>query len=245
MNSIKQFLLSREPFLPMHAGLWIRLAYFKRFFFQANDSAQTHSVLDAGCGRGRYAALVAARMPDAMVTGYDLLPHKEWESIERLNLHFMLKDLHAMDDCDAFDALISIDSLEHIPDNKKVLALFYKALRQNGILYLAIPNENEEWHFFPRKWFAHFHEWEEHEHIGEQYSLEGLCNIVTTLGFSVVRARHTFTFWGALAWEIEFLMHHNMRKLRIVLLPLIKLLGILDIYMPFGKGNNLVIAKKL
>ena len=204
-----------------------------------------HSVLDAGCGRGRYATLVVARMPDVMVTGYDLLPHKEWKGIERSNLHFMVKDLHAMDDHDAFDAIISIDSLEHIPDNKKVLALFYKALRQNGILYLAIPNESEEWHFFPRKWFAHFHEWEEHEHIGEQYTLDALCNLITSLGFRIEYARHTFTFFGALGWEIEFLLHHNMRRFYILAMPFIKLLGILDIYFPLGKGNNLVIAKKL
>lgn len=230
----------------MHAGLWIRLAYFKHYFFQYTDSERTRSVLDAGCGRGRYATMVASRMPNTSVTGYDLLLHKEWTAIANTtpNLKFEVKDLCAMDESDAFDAIISVDSLEHIPNNKEVLGSFHKALRSGGVLYLAIPNESEEWHFFPRRWFAHFHEWEEHEHIGEQYTLVDLNKLITSLGFCIEYSRHTFTFWGALAWEIEFLLHHNMRRLYILAMPFIKLLGILDIYIPFGKGNNLIIAKK-
>lgn len=244
MKSLKHFFLTHEPFLPMHAGLWIRLAYFKRYFFQYANPASTHSVLDAGCGRGRYATMVAARMPDATVTGCDLLHHNEWAAFTMPNLRFEVKDLHAMDKKDTFNAIISVDSLEHIPDNKKILASFYRALRSDGILYLAIPNESEEWHFFPRKWFSHFHEWEEHEHIGEQYTLDVLCSLITSLGFRIEYTRHTFTFFGALGWEIEFLLHHNMRRLYILAMPLIKSLGILDIYFPLGKGNNLVIARK-
>ncbi len=243
-SRLKRFILSHEPFLPMHAGLWIRLAYFKHYFFRYADAKRMRNILDAGCGRGRYAALLARRLPKAHVTGYDLLSHEEWTGYRLPNLHFEVKDLHMMTDRAAFDAIVSVDSLEHIPDNKKILASFHQALRPGGVLYLAIPNESEEWHFFPKKWFAHFREWEEHEHIGEQYTLTDLSRIITSLGFRLEYARHTFTLWGALAWEIEFLLHHNMRRLYIVAMPLIKLLGIFDVYIPFGKGNNLVIAKK-
>jgi SAM-dependent methyltransferase len=135
--------------------------------------------------------------------------------------------------------------LEHIPDNQKVIQSFYEALKEEGIFYLAMPSYENTWQIFPRRWFRKFYEWEEHEHIGEQYNLVRFLAKLREIGFDTVLARHTFTFWGALAWELEFLVRTFIPgPLNIIMMPLYKLLGLLDIYLPLGKGHHLVIARK-
>jgi len=72
-----------------------------------------------------------------------------------------------------------------------------------------------------------------------------LKNILRNLGFSIVFSRYTFTFWGNLAWEIEFLLRKKNNRLNILMMPLLKFLGWLDLLFPIGRGNNLIIVQKL
>jgi len=61
-------------------------------------------------------------------------------------------------------------------------------------------------------------------------------------------ARYTFTFGGDLAWELEAIFRLREDKfgnrINILLMPLYKLLAILDLFFPLGRGNNLLIVKK-
>jgi SAM-dependent methyltransferase len=220
--------------------------YFKHYALRFFPSG-AGSILDAGTGRASYARVVAKRFPEASVTGIDILPTSQWNTPVPTNLVFKQGDLTKLNEENSRDIIISIDVLEHIQHNEEVLKRFYRALRLGGVLYLAVPCESTEMHLFPQKWFSRFHEWEEHEHIGEQRTLTELTALVDNIGFSVLLRRSTFTLWGMLAWEVETLLSYGGRFARmanVLLMPLYKALGILDVYLPIGTGNNLIIAQK-
>jgi SAM-dependent methyltransferase len=247
MNKIKNRLLSHEPFKPAHMGYWIRSHYFRHYVRSLIRRQNFVDVLDAGCGTGMYSRMLAIWLPHARIHAIDLLSLKEWKDAPE-NISFETLDLRHLDAHDRYDLVVTVDVLEHIPDNTDVIRRFARALRSGGYLYIAVPSETQEQHFLPRHLFSHFHEWEEHEHIGEQHTLAQLAEFVRSMGLDVCVARHTFTFFGTIAWEIEMALHWRGgsfgKRVRILLMPLLKTLGWLDIMLPIGTGNNLVIARK-
>lgn len=249
IKEIKNFLLSHEPFRPMHMGTWIRFFYFRHYLGRKVDLRRIHNAFDAGCGRGLCANYLAEILPQHNIVGYDINKQPEWDNYQRPNLTLRQIDLNSMEDKNKYDLVVSIDSLEHIPNNKNILKKFHAALNSGGYLYLHIPCEATEKYIFPRKFFKKIDEWAEEEHIGEQYQLGEWKEIFNGLGFKILLARHTFTFWGHLAWEIETILRLRGDRagnmINILLMPLYKLLGVLDLFLPMGKGDNLLIAKRV
>jgi len=244
IKKIKNFLLEHSIFKPKHMGPWIRNLYFDFYFKQKINLSKIEKVLDAGCGRGAYANKLANFFKKSKITAVDIKNFLEWENYKQKNLAFRKMDLRGLKEKNFYDLIISIDSLEHIPHNKKVLRNLFNALNFLGFLYLAVPREKNVKHFFPKRWFKSFYQWAEHEHIGEQYDLDELKNILKKIGFRIIFSRYTFTFWGNLAWEIEFLLREKSGRLNILMTPLLKFLGYLDLFLPINKGNNLIIAQK-
>lgn len=248
IRKIKKFLLAHEPFKPGYLGPWLRNFYFDYYFKHKVGTKNLRRVLDAGCGKGQYAEKLAIKMPWAQVTGYDIKEYPEWGGIVRPNLKFNKFDLNDLADENRYDFILSIDSLEHIPNNRGIMMKFYKALGRDGYLYIAIPNEAKEFHFFPRKLFCENDKWVADEHIGEQYDLGALEDILEEIGFQIICGRRTFTFWGRLAWEFSFLFNkgnRTVRRIGVLLMPVLKIFCILDFLFPMGSGANLVICRKV
>lgn len=245
--SLRTFVLSREPFRPAHMGLWIRMLYFKHYL-RRFPPEHLESILDAGTGRGTYARFLAKKFPSTKITGIDILPVPEWSLPKPPNLVFEKADLTTLSENATRDLIVSVDVLEHIQGNSDAIKCFYTALRTGGILYLAVPCEPECMYLFPKAWFSKFHEWEKHEHVGEQRPLPELRTLLEETGFKILFSRNTFTFWGIAAWEMETLLGCSNTRIadvvRVLLMPIFKLLGFLDLYLPIGSGNNLIIAKK-
>jgi SAM-dependent methyltransferase len=248
IGKVKKFLLSHEPFKPMHMGIWTRSFYFSYYLRRKIDLHRIQTILDAGCGKGYYLAMMSEILPRSKITGYDILESKEWKQYAKPDINFIVKDLRLMSDENAYDLVISIDSLEHIPNNKLVLKNFYRALHPGGYLYFHIPCGTTEKYIFPRKFFKEVDEWAKEEHIGEQYPLDEWKKILNELGFKILLARHTFTFWGHLAWELETILRLRGDRLgnaiNILLMPFYKFLCALDLFLPIGGGDNLIIARK-
>lgn len=245
IKKFKKFLLEHSIFKPKHMGTWIRNLYFDFYLRRKIDLSKIKKVLDAGCGKGAYANKLANFLKKSDVAAVDIKNFPEWNNYKQKNLSFRKMDLGKLKEKNFYNLIVSIDSLEHIPDNKKILKFFFDALHSKGILYLATPCEKNEMHIFPKKWFKSFYQWAKNEHIGEQYKLKELKSILKKLGFHIIFSRYTFTFWGNLAWEMEFLFR-NMKngRFNILMMPLFKFLGYLDLLLPIGKGNNLIIVQK-
>jgi SAM-dependent methyltransferase len=246
-NGIKNFLLTHEPFKPAHMGNWIRERYFYYYLKRYAPTNQVKDVLDGGCGQGRFARKVAFMFPDARILAVDIKMFPAWLENSPSNVEFREMDLTQYSEVGMRDLIYSVDVLEHIRGNRIVLEKFFAALRPGGVLYLAVPCEDAERFYFPREWFKEFNEWAADEHVGEMRPLQELVVLMREIGFSVLLARPTFTCFGHLAWEIETLLHYRpqWKRINLLLMPLYKILGWLDVLFPSGGGNNLIIAKRL
>jgi len=244
--TLKSFII-QKIFHPMHFGLMLRHMYFRKYVPSHVLTKQGIKILDAGCGRGRFSEFVAQNNPTADILSIDIAHHKEWDAYPYKNISFKVQDLHTYDESGVRDFIMSVDVLEHILDNNLIVERLARGLKKGGYIYVAVPCDATSVQIFPRSWFGKFYEWEDKEHIGMQYTLNEWREIFESCGIQVELARHTFTWWGVLGWEIEFLLSELKwaPRLNIILMPIYRLLGILDIYLPLGKGSNLLIGKKV
>ncbi|HEX8621636.1 MAG TPA: class I SAM-dependent methyltransferase [Allosphingosinicella sp.] len=110
------------------------------------------SVLDAGCGRGHLAALIARADPAATVVGADLAPPA---SPAEANLSFVEGWLGRLPFADkSFDTVVCTHTLEHVLDLEGAVADLRRIARRR--LILVVPRERESRypfnlhvHFFP------------------------------------------------------------------------------------------------
>lgn len=116
---------------------------------------QGETILDAGCGRGHLAGLIARARPAATVVGADLAP----PAIQGpANLSFAEGWLGRLPFADgSFDTVVCTHVLEHVPDLDGALADLRRIARRR--LILVVPREREaryplnlHVHFFP---YAH------------------------------------------------------------------------------------------
>ena len=101
-------------------------------------------VLDAGCGTGRYFAMVTAT--GRLVVGTDqstgMLERAEARGLAVSTRRVALQDLAYRD---AFDAVMTIDAMENVApeDWPQVLANLRRAVRPGGHLYLSVEDRSD------------------------------------------------------------------------------------------------------
>lgn len=143
----------------------------------------------------------------------------------------------------AYDFIYCIDVLEHIPGNKKAIRNFYRALKHGGYLYIHMPSKEGK-SIFPKRYYEEFAEWVAREHIGEHYSLDEIVYVLNEMGFKVINGEYTFGFPGRLAWELDRITD-KWFKIKILLMPFLKLLGRISVLFRYKEGNALlVLAQK-
>lgn len=108
---------------------------------QKGDKSST-KILDMGCGTGHLSLeliqdgyqVCAADVSDELV---DYANRKAQEAGCKLNATQM--DIQKMSYGEAFDAVVCLDVLEHVADDRLALANIYQALRSGGIMICAVP----------------------------------------------------------------------------------------------------------
>ena len=108
-----------------------------RFFAPVASSR----LLDAGCGKGRYARVLLEQNPDARITGLDISEHM-LHSVQP-GIHKvagMLTELPFADS--SFDGVYATESLEHAVDIERAVAELCRVLRPGG--KIAIIDKNAE-----------------------------------------------------------------------------------------------------
>ncbi len=95
------------------------------------------TVLDAGCGSGALLAALAARWPDARLTGFDPAVAQDGTGLAGARL---LRGGEGRVAGEAFDLVVSVNAIEHTPDPRRFLASLAAAVAQGGMLVLVCPD---------------------------------------------------------------------------------------------------------
>lgn len=153
---------------------------------------------------------------------------------------------------DKFDAILSVDVMEHILDDTTVIKNFYCALKKNGQLFINTPSNigGSDVHLENDKSFVE-------EHARNGYGAEEIRKKLELAGFKVESIRYTYGKWGNRYWKlgIKYPMQMlNISKIFFVMLPFYYLI-VLPLILPMmwldynaenktGTGLN-VLAKKV
>ena len=122
-----------EPLQSHHVLNEIRVPYFERVL----DGFSGKRILDVGCGGGIFAEPLAAA--GASVVGIDSSARsidraREHAAQAGLEIDYRVASTETFESEERFDAVISIDMLEHVQDLDAAIAACARALRPGGVL---------------------------------------------------------------------------------------------------------------
>lgn len=103
------------------------------------------SAIDLGCGPGNSTEVLAARFPDATVTGVDNSEDMLAAARERLpKLRFELADIGHWQPSERFDVILANASLQWLPDHATLYPRLQSLLSDGGHLAIQTPDNMEE-----------------------------------------------------------------------------------------------------
>ena len=101
--------------------------------------------IDLGCGPGNSTELLAARWPEAEVTGLDSSPDMVAAARARLpGIAFDRADIAAWDDPGPFDVILANAVLQWLPDHERLLPSLVGRLAPGGSLAVQVPDNLDE-----------------------------------------------------------------------------------------------------
>jgi len=216
------------------------------------------TVYDAGSGFGQYSYYIAKQFSSASIYGIDLKREQVadcnefFHALGLTQCSFAVEDLTKIHRFEEFDFILSVDVMEHIPDDVGVFKNFYRALKKNGQLFINTPSNmggsdvhSEGDHSFVE------------EHARNGYGMEEIQNKLEAAGFRVEVIRYSYGRWGTIAWRLSIKFPMLLLNAAIgffILLPFYYLI-VLPLILPMmwldyiadnktGTGLNIV-AKKV
>lgn len=128
---------SESNYHPMEAGIHV-----SRYQLARNFVAQKR-VLDIACGEG-YGSWLLKQWGAKQVVGVDIA-EKAIDSAQRhfstAGIEFICADAESILCDEAFDLIISLETIEHVSDQHQFLSQLKKLLAPNGVIILSCPND--------------------------------------------------------------------------------------------------------
>ncbi|HEX3920098.1 MAG TPA: class I SAM-dependent methyltransferase [Caulobacteraceae bacterium] len=136
----------RIMFLFGDSSVWDRYRWYSRLLPKTRDKLR---FLDVGCGNGSFTLEAAARGYDCTGLTWDDEAAERARARAKLlgvEARFMAQDARRLDEADigAFDFIINFENIEHLIDDRKLLADIVAKLNVGGFLLLTTP-----YYFFP------------------------------------------------------------------------------------------------
>ncbi len=187
------------------------------------------TVLDAGSGFGQYVWRLA-KMGDLFhITGVDV---KE-EQVADCNryfkkmgmnhrIHFRCEELETFHETALYDLVLSVDVMEHIEEDEKVMKNLCRSLKPGGTLLISTPSDqggSDVHHHNHHEGASGFID----EHVRDGYNIDDISEKLLRAGFSSVEAKYSYGKSGSLAWKLTMkypILALNFSKLLFILLPL-------------------------
>ena len=238
----KKFL--RRVLGEMHIGKRTRKMHVLRAIKKLNANGKV--MLDAGFGGADYIFILAQKYPHSIIEGIEL-NRAAYENCNQRNsllrfpnVRFIHQDLCEPFGNSKYDFILSVDVMEHIEKDDKVLKNMFLALRSGGQLLLHVPLVEN--HIFkkiremPRQ----------PDHVRDGYKEEDLLKKLKYSGFVIKEKTYTFArYRGALAWEIWKLFSQKNILVQLMLHPFLVFWSWLDgVAVNKNGGGILVWAKK-
>ena len=142
-----------------------------------------HSFFEIGCGTGFVLSGIAKAYPNALLQGSDLFTEGLHFAAKRLpSAEFMQMDARQIPFVNEFDCIGAFDVLEHIQEDTIVLHQINKALKDQGILLLTVPQHQWLWSRV-----------DDHACHVRRYSANELHSKLEATGFKVLRSTSFLT----------------------------------------------------
>lgn len=164
-----------------------RLAHIKRYLKTLEIIGKGNNVLDYGCGFG-YGSKILSK--ENQVLGMDI-SDKAIEYAKKNysdeNINYSIGDLsnNGFSKQGLFDAITFFEVLEHIENPKMILQNFKKSLKNNGKLFVSVPNGNNA----P----------DNNEHHVNTYTPKDLEELLISNGFDIKQKFGQYPLLGTLA----------------------------------------------
>jgi SAM-dependent methyltransferase len=130
---------------------------YLRFILSRLEKIEFDSLLDVGCGEGRFLCEVFKRFPNKTLMGVDnSVRALEYARLLNPQLKFTRGDITGpLLFAEQFDVITLIETLEHIPPREitDFVRGLRRYLRSSGVLVLSVPSENLR---LNRKHYQHF-----------------------------------------------------------------------------------------
>jgi len=147
------------------------------------DTSSVHSILDVGCGTGRFYEAYRAIADE--VFGIEMSPEAAAVA-ERKGMHLHVGTLDSYDEARTFDVVTLIHVLEHLADPLADLSKVRRLLRPDGTLVIGTPNVDS----IERKLFGrHWDNWDTPRHLA-LYDARSLPRLLERTGFRVEHVLH-------------------------------------------------------
>jgi trans-aconitate 2-methyltransferase len=116
-----------------------------RDLLAAVPATAARSVVDIGCGPANSTELLAARFPDAAVTGLDSSANMIEAARERLpRISFELADIETWNNPGPFDVILANAVLQWVPNHATLLPKLLAKLAPGGSLAIQMPDNLDE-----------------------------------------------------------------------------------------------------
>jgi SAM-dependent methyltransferase len=223
-NTVRNRPFLRIVFYKMLGLMFLREWHVKRELRRllANGTSDM-KVYDAGSGFGQYSYFMAKRFPRSIIYAVDVKEEQIadctqfFNAVGLRNCSFAVEDLNNIEHENRFDLILSVDVMEHIPDDVGVFRNFFRALRPNGALFINTPSNlgGSDAHTPGDKSFIE-------EHARNGYGAEEIRAKLESVGFKVEKLKYTYGTWGTLAWRLGIkypMLMLNASKTLFILLP--------------------------
>ena len=125
----------------------IREDHRGRYEFALRFIPEQAVVLDAACGVGYGAFILATRSSSCRIVAID----RSTEAIafarkyySMATIDYMVKDCISMDyESEKFDVVVCFETIEHIQEDQQLLKKFYQLLKPQGTLLCSTPNQDK------------------------------------------------------------------------------------------------------
>lgn len=190
------------------------------------------SVLDIGCAQGQYSIRIARRYPNLRIKGVDLDEKKIFQAacakkkFGLRNLIFVKDDLSVNTVTEKHDLVLLLQVIEHLRDDRAMLARIRELMSDNGHLIITGPNVRSPIINWSKKYV------DIKGHFRDGYTIEHLSKIVVEANFKIKEVRYLSGTIGQSIEKVETILKTNFPSLVFAILyPLLNAAAYIDDYL--------------